>query len=67
MNYKSIYDNLITKAKNRILWVLYYEKHHIIPKSMEGSNDIENIVSLTAKEHIIAHHLLAKIRELPRA
>ena len=36
----------------------YYERHHIIPRSMGGSNEPENMVLLTHREHIIAHRLL---------
>ena len=38
----------------------YLEKHHIIPKSIGGSNAETNIAKLTAKEHFVAHHLLIK-------
>jgi hypothetical protein len=38
----------------------YLELHHIIPVCDGGSNCIENLVFFTAKEHIIAHHLLYK-------
>jgi hypothetical protein len=38
----------------------YIEKHHIIPRSLGGSNDKENIVSLSGREHYIAHLLLAR-------
>lgn len=59
MNYSKIYAELISKARNReIIPGEYYENHHIILKSMGGSNEIENIVSLTAKEHFVAHHVL---------
>ena len=37
----------------------YSEKHHIFPKSIFGPNNI--IVSLTAREHFVAHKLLYKI------
>ena len=37
---------------------VYYEEHHIIPKSLGGSNSIDNLVLLTAREHYIAHLLL---------
>ena len=60
MNYKKIYDNLIEKAKNRILDG-YKESHHIIPRCLGGSNDKENMVNLTPEEHYVAHQLLVKI------
>jgi hypothetical protein len=39
----------------------YFEKHHIIPKCLGGTNDALNIVCLTAREHFICHILLVKI------
>jgi len=38
----------------------YYEKHHIIPKSLGGNNLKTNLVYLTAREHFICHLLLPK-------
>lgn len=38
----------------------YYEKHHIIPRSLNGSNEKKNLVLLTAKEHYLCHWLLVK-------
>jgi hypothetical protein len=60
MNYQKIYDQLISKANDRILEG-YSEKHHILPRSLGGSDDISNIIALTAREHFICHLLLAKI------
>lgn len=40
---------------------LYYEAHHIVPKSLGGTNNKENIVLLNAKEHFIVHILLPKM------
>lgn len=60
MNYKKIYDSLVTRGKTRKLGT-YIERHHIIPKCMGGSDDPNNIVELTAREHFIAHMLLVKI------
>lgn len=59
MNYIRIYNELIHHALEREYPDCYFEKHHIIPKSMGGTDD--NIVNLTFKEHYIAHLLLAKI------
>lgn len=36
----------------------YYEKHHILPKSLGGDNNDTNLVLLTSKEHYLAHLLL---------
>lgn len=59
MNYRKHYDLLIKKAQTRILeGNVYYEKHHIRPRSEGGSDDLTNIVKLTAREHFIAHWLL---------
>jgi hypothetical protein len=60
MNYQRHYDQLMQKAKDRVI-IGYVEKHHIIPKSLGGSNAKSNIVSLTGREHFVAHMLLAKI------
>lgn len=63
MNYQKIYNQLIEKRQNQRLTKkdCYVEKHHILPRSMGGNNDKENLVNLTAKEHFIAHFLLYKI------
>lgn len=37
----------------------YYELHHILPKSMGGTNEKENLILLTLQEHVLAHYLLA--------
>lgn len=57
MNYERIYYQIIDRAKTRKLQE-YSEKHHILPKCMGGSDEITNIVSLTAREHFICHWLL---------
>ncbi len=62
MNYTKIYNQLIERAKNRKEERDgYYERHHIIPKCMGGSNDKDNLVKLRAKEHFVAHKLLVEI------
>ena len=61
MNYSEQYNKLIQTRKERILLEgVYYEKHHIIPKSLGGSNCKDNLVHLTPREHYIAHLLLWK-------
>ena len=64
MNHQKIYENLIQKAKNEHRQKgknVYYENHHILPSCLDGTNDEDNLVFLTAKEHFIAHKLLTKI------
>ena len=63
MDYKFVYNCIISKAKNRTELSEYYEKHHILPKSLGGSNDETNLVKLTAREHFICHWLLVKMYE----
>jgi len=60
MNYQRHYDSLINRARNRALEG-YSERHHVIPKSLGGSNSENNMASLTLKEHYLAHKLLVKI------
>lgn len=66
MNYQKIYDSLIIKAQLRD-WTrkntdTYLERHHIIPRSLGGDDDKDNLVFLTAREHFLAHWLLFKIK-----
>jgi hypothetical protein len=39
----------------------YFENHHILPRSLGGSNEGKNLVLLTAKEHFVCHMLLCKM------
>ena len=57
--YKVWHDNIIVKAKARQEDGIY-EKHHIIPRCLKGSNDKSNLVKLTPREHFIVHMLLCK-------
>jgi hypothetical protein len=41
----------------------YHEIHHIIPRSLGGSNDPTNLVRLSAREHFICHLLLTRMVE----
>jgi 5-methylcytosine-specific restriction endonuclease McrA len=60
--YTKIYNNIIAIAKLRNLsGNVYKEKHHIVPKSLGGSNSDDNLVYLTAREHFVCHRLLTKM------
>lgn len=53
---------LMSTRKNRQIYKNeYYEKHHIMMRSMGGDNSPDNIVYLTAREHYLAHWLLWRI------
>lgn len=62
MNYRKVYDQLITSRKqlnrSKVKGGTYYERHHIIPTACGGLDHEDNLVLLTAKEHFVAHMLL---------
>lgn len=60
--YTNFYYAIIKNSKQRDL-PQYYEKHHIIPKCLNGNDSIDNIANLTAREHFICHLLLTKMVE----
>jgi hypothetical protein len=65
------YYNIINHAALRLpkgstrkqakLLLTYTERHHIIPKSLGGDDTEENLVWLTAEEHLSVHLLLPKM------
>lgn len=62
--YSVWYFSIINKAKTRN-WnkrntSIYLEKHHIIPRSLGGLDNEDNLIYLTAREHYICHLLLPK-------
>ncbi len=58
--YERTYYRLMFRAKDRVYVRGEHERHHIKPKSLGGTNEIENLVCLTFKEHFLAHWLLFK-------
>ena len=61
MNYQIHYERLIKKARQNLNSGEYFERHHVIPKCLNGGDEETNLVELTAREHYIAHLLLAKM------
>ena len=62
--YTRIYYSIVERAQQRSLpESVYTETHHIIPKSLGGSNNFDNLVKLTFKEHRVCHKLLVKMTE----
>lgn len=58
--YTTWYYNIISNSQTRVIEG-YTEKHHIIPKSLGGSNNSDNLTRLTAREHFICHLLLLRM------
>lgn len=62
--YTNLYNKLINRSVERN-WkkASGRERHHIIPQSLGGSNDKNNLTYLSAREHFICHWLLIKMTE----
>jgi hypothetical protein len=63
MNYQRIYDDIIRQAQSRPKPECYTEKHHVVPRSLGGSDEPNNLVVLTARQHFLAHYCLWKAQE----
>ena len=63
MNYQKHHDLLIKKRgkKEKPSDGGYYERHHILPRSLGGDDSDDNLIYLTGREHLIVHWLLYKI------
>jgi hypothetical protein len=60
--YTSLYHKIINKAKIRDV-TPNGERHHIVPRFMNGLDIKANLVLLTAKEHLLCHKLLIRCVE----
>lgn len=60
MTYNDFINNILNTRGRFNCKEGYCERHHIVPKSCGGTNDKENLIDLYAKEHFIAHKLLAQ-------
>ena len=58
--YTKWYNQITDRARNRIVEG-YTERHHIKPRSLGGTDNTDNLVELTAREHFICHWLLVKM------
>jgi hypothetical protein len=60
--YTRWYNQLVEQARVRALTNdNNTETHHVVPKSLGGSNVRDNLVVLTAREHFVCHWLLTKM------
>lgn len=58
------YTNIVDYARSQKRvkdGLSYFEEHHIVPRSLGGTDSDENLVLLTFKEHFVCHHLLTKM------
>lgn len=61
MNYKKQYELLIEKHGMQSKPTIgYFERHHILPKCMNGKDFFFNLTYLSARCHLLAHWLLMK-------
>lgn len=58
--YTNWYHAITERARSRGIDG-YTERHHIQPRSLGGTDDKDNLVDLTAREHFICHWLLTKM------
>lgn len=56
--YTKWYFQIVTKPDTN---ATYIEDHHIVPRSLGGSNAKSNRVKLSARQHFVAHLLLTKM------
>jgi hypothetical protein len=40
-----------------------YDRHHIIPRSLDGNDNEDNLVNVTLREHFVLHRLLCHMTE----
>jgi len=58
------YTKLYFKILNKSSLADYTEKHHVIPRSLGGENNLLNLRKISAREHFLCHYLLTKM--IPR-
>lgn len=60
MTYNEFIQNILNTRGRFNCGNEYHERHHIVPRCMGGTNNEENLIDLFAREHFIAHKLLAE-------
>ena len=60
LTYQVFIDNILQTRGRFNCGDEYHERHHILPKCLGGTNDENNLIDLFAREHYVAHELLAK-------
>lgn len=60
MTYNEYIQNILNTRGRFACGEEYYERHHIVPRCMNGGNEDDNLIDLYAREHYEAHKLLAR-------
>jgi len=61
MNYELLYARFIASRQGRVFSPgEYSERHHIVPRCEGGGDEPENLIRLSARDHLFAHLILAK-------
>lgn len=60
VTYEEFINNILSSRGRFACGDEYHERHHIIPRCMGGPDNEENLIDLFAREHFIAHKLLAE-------
>lgn len=60
ITYEEFIQNILNTRGRFACGDEYHERHHIKPRCMGGTNNKNNLIDLFAREHFIAHKLLAK-------
>lgn len=59
MKYKEFISNIILSRGRELPSNVYFERHHIIPRCIGGTDEYENLIDLYPNEHFEVHRLLA--------
>lgn len=60
MTYNEYIQNILNTRGRFACGEEYYERHHIMPRCMNGGDEDDNLIDLYAREHYEAHKLLAR-------
>lgn len=61
MDYERVYREFIADRREREDGLELFDRHHVEPKCLGGSNDPGNLIKLSWADHLFAHILLARI------
>jgi hypothetical protein len=59
LTYEEFINNILETRGRFACGEEYHERHHIVPKCMDGGDEEENLIDLFAREHFEVHRLLA--------